>query len=262
MNMMQKHLFGLIALVALPAMSGAAANQSTKNFVGDAFALKSNDLVYRETHCGTQDELVSEVFYQLGDGTLIAHKSLDYQSGHMTPSFVQHNIQSKEKIEVSFDQQAISMSVKEQDNQASRSTYRVIDTASKPIVIDAGFDGFIRGNWDKLVSGKTQEFQFPLASRASLVSLQVKPSVCSYESETDQCFTLEPSSWFSRLLTSPIELGYDSNLTRLTRYRGLSNINDENGQGLVVDIKYRYQEISAIACDIGRLVLRDNSENL
>ncbi len=52
MSMMQRYLFGLIALVALPAMSGAAANQSIKHVVGDAFGLKSNDLIYRETHCG------------------------------------------------------------------------------------------------------------------------------------------------------------------------------------------------------------------
>ena len=255
MSVMQKYLFGLLALVALPAMSGAAANQSIKYTVGDAFGMKSNDLVYRETHCGAKDELASEVFYQLGDGTLIAHKALDYQSGHMTPSFVQQNIQSKEKIKVSFDQQAVSMSVTDHDNQESRNTYAVTDTASKPIVIDAGFDGFIRGNWDKLVSGKTQEFQFPLASRGSLVSLRVKPSICSYATEADQCFTLEPSNWFFRMLASPIELGYDSDLVRLTRYRGLSNINDENGKGLVVDIKYRYQSIAGTACNIDRVLL-------
>jgi hypothetical protein len=262
MSMMQKYLFGLIALVALPAMSGAAANQSIKHVVGDAFGLKSNDLIYRETHCGIQDELASEVFYQNRDGTLIAHKELDYKSGHTTPSLVQHNFQAGEKIQVSFDQQAVSMSVTDHDNQESKNTYPVTDTASKPIVIDAGFDGFIRDNWDKLVSGETQEFQFPLASRSSLVSLRVKPSVCSYQTETDQCFTLEPSNWFFRMLASPIELGYDSNLARLTRYRGLSNINDESGKGLIVDIKYRYQAIAGTACNIDRLVLRDDTTNL
>jgi len=259
MNMMQKYLLGLIALVVLPAMSGAAANQSIKHVVGDAFGLKSNDLIYRETHCGTQDELASEVFYQLRDGTLIAHKELDYKSGLMSPSFVQHNIQSKEKIKVSFDQEAVSMSVTDYDNQGSNNTFPVTDTVSKPIVIDAGFDGFIRDNWDQLVAGKTLEFQFPLASRSSMVSLQVRPLVCSYETATDQCFTLEPSNWFFRMLASPIELGYDSNLVRLTRYRGLSNINDESGKGLVVDIRYRYQAIAGTACNIDRLVLSDNT---
>lgn len=262
MNMMQKFLFGLIALVALPAMPIAAANQSIKHVVGDAFGLKSNELIYRETHCGTQDELANEVFYQNRDGTLIAYKELDYKSGHTTPSLVQHNFQAGEKIQVSFDQQTVSMSVTDHDNQESKNTYPVTDTASKPIVIDAGFDGFIRDNWNILVSGDTQEFQFPLASRSSLVSLQVKPSVCSYETETDQCFTLEPSNWFFRMLASPIELGYDSSLARLNRYRGLSNINDQNGRGLIVDIKYRYQGIPGAACNIDRLVLRDNTTNL
>jgi hypothetical protein len=44
------------------------------------------------------------------------------------------------------------------------------------------------------------------------------------------------------MLASPIELGYDSTLMRLNRYRGLSNINDDNGDSLVVDIKYQYKE--------------------
>jgi len=260
MNQMQKYLAGLIVLVALPAMSGAAANQSRAYVIGDAFGLKSNDLVYRETHCGTRDELASEVFYQHRDGSLIAHKELDYRSGLTTPSFVQHNFQAGEKIQVSFDQETVSMSVIDYEKRESNKSYPVADTAGKPIVIDAGFDGFIRDNWDNLVSGETQEFQFPLASRSSLVSLQVKPSVCSYETETDQCFTLEPSNWFFRMLASPIELGYDASLARLTRYRGLSNINDENGQGLVVDIKYRYQATAGSACNIDRLMLSDNAK--
>ena len=45
------------------------------------------------------------------------------------------------------------------------------------------------------------------------------------------------------MVVKPIELGYDPELRRLTRFRGLSNIGDENGNGLVVDIKYDYQDI-------------------
>jgi len=255
MNMMQKCLSRLVAvtaLVALPALQGAVANQSSEHVIGDAFGLKSNDLLYSETHC-VSNELAREVIYQQRDGTLIAHKALDYQSGPTTPSFVQHNIQAKEKIKVSFDQQEVSMSVTTSGNKELENKYPVIDIDSTPLVIDAGFDVFIRDNWDKLVSGESREFQFPLASRSSLVSLQVKPSVCRYETETDQCFMLEPANWFFRMLASPIELGYDANLARLTRYRGLSNINDESGKGMIVDIKYRYQATPGTACSIDHL---------
>jgi hypothetical protein len=247
----------MIVLVILAALQSALATQSHGRVIGEAFGLKNNDLLYSETHCEINDT-ASEVIYRHGDGTPIAYKKLDYQSGHTTPSFVQHNIHAKEKIEVSFDQQAVSMSVMVSGSRESEKRLPVTDIASAPVVIDAGFDGFIRNNWDKLVSGETLEFQFPFASRASMIRLQVESSVCSYETETDRCFTLQPSNWFLRMLSSPVELGYDS-LSRLTRYRGLSNINDENGKGQVVDIRYRYQGIAAAACNIDPVLLTDNA---
>ncbi len=258
MNWIRQDLFRLILLLLLPALQNAVANQSAEYVVGDAFGLKSNDYLYRETHCGI-DELTSEVIYQQRDGTLIAHKTLDFQSGPTTPSFVQHGIQANEKIKVSFEQQAVSMSVINSAGKELENSHSVVDVEVTPLVIDAGFDGFVRANWEGLVSGETRRFQFPLASRASLISLQVKSSTCSYETDTDLCFTLEPANWFFRMLASPIELGYDANLARLTRYRGLSNINDENGKGLVVDIRYRYQPTPGTACSIDRLLLSRSS---
>jgi hypothetical protein len=245
-------------LVILAAMQSAVANQSPGRVIGEAFGLKSDDYLYSETHCSL-DDLASEVIYRRHDGTPIAYKTLDYKSGQTTPSFVQHNIHEKEKISVSFDQQAVSMSVTVSGSRESENRLPVTDIAGTPVVIDAGFDSFIRDNWDQLVSGEALEFQFPFASRSSMILLQVESSVCGYETESDQCFTLEPSNWFYRMLSSPIELGYDSNLSRLTRYRGLSNINDESGKGLVVDIRYRYQDVAATACDIDPVLLTDNS---
>jgi len=219
--------------------------------------LESNELLYSETHCGI-NLLASEVFYRHRDGTLLAHKALDYQSGSVTPSFVQHNIHSREKIEVSFDQQEVSMSVTNAGSRELENRYPVTDLARKPVVIDAGFDQYIRANWDELVAGNRLEFQFPLASRSSMVSLQVKSSACRYQSETDQCFTLEPSNWFYRMLSSPIELGYDPGQVRLTRYRGLSNINDASGKGMVVDIRYRYQATGTDTCNVDPLLFTEN----
>ena len=91
-----------------------------------------------------------------------------------------------------------------------------------------------------------------------MVSLRVKSSLCSYETDADQCFTLEASNWLYRILSSPIELGYDQDQLRLARYRGLSNINDERGKGLMVDIRYSYQVPAATTCDIDRPLLSEN----
>lgn len=265
MNLIQESLSGLVVTTGLLLFSvfqTALANQSYERVVGDAYRLDGTDLLYRETHCGAEDKLSSEVFYQQGDGTLIAHKTLDYKSGPTTPSFVQHDVRTAERIQVSFNQEEIAMSVADSSRRELQNVYPVTDMRSKPIVIDAGFDEFIRQNWDQLVTGQAKEFDFPLASRASLVSLRIKSSICSYETEIDQCFTLEASNWFYRMLASPIELGYDSRLARLNRYRGLSNINDESGNGLIVDIRYRYPPVSGAVCSLDRLQSSANMTNL
>ena len=80
--------------------------------------------------------------------------------------------------------------------------------------------------------------------------MRIKPAACNYQTETDQCFKLELSNWFVRMLVNPIELGYDPELRRLTRYRGSSNIGDGKGNGLVVDIRYDYQDVPAQACSV------------
>ena len=217
--------------------------------VGNAYELNGSSLLYTEKHCKVNSS-ASEVFYQSDDGELIAHKALDYQSGSYSPSFVQVNLQSKEKVEVSFDDQAVLMSMTGPDDLEQKDRHAVTDTDRRPVVIDAGFDQFVRRNWDELVSGKSMEFQFPLASRSTMVSLQIAPSPCRYETETDQCFTLEPANWLYRMLSSPIELGYDVERVRLKRFHGLSNINDKNGNGLIVDIKYSYPATVEGACQI------------
>jgi hypothetical protein len=63
------------------------------------------------------------------------------------------------------------------------------------------------------------------------------------------------NNWLLRMLVAPIELGYDARLKRLTRYRGLSNIGDGQGNGLVVDIRYNYQDVPAMACGVNDLKL-------
>ena len=79
-------------------------------------------------------------------------------------------------------------------------------------------------------------------------SLRIQALGCSYPTQTDQCFRLDVANWLLRILVKPIELGYDAEARRLTRFRGLSNIGDANGDGLVVDIRYDYEDLGVQAC--------------
>ena len=250
-----------VLLIVVIAIEEGEASQTDVHVVGEAFGLKNAEFMYLETHCKRQHKMDGEVFYQRQDGSLIARKLLDFRSGKLTPSFVQHNIQANEKISISYDQTEVSMSVISNGKEQLDKKIPIAKGASLPIVIDAGFDTFIRDNWDKLDSGETRWFLFPLASRSRLISLRVRPATCSYETEADRCFKLEPSNWLFRMLAAPIELGYDASKVRLTRYRGLSNINDENGDGMVVDIRYSYEDKPGLACSVGTHSLTGSTIN-
>ena len=227
--------------------------------IGMAYDLQSDELMYRETHCLSADRSEREVIYQDAKDKLIALKRVDYRSGSTTPSFVQHNFYSRESIEVSLQQGAVKMSVIDSDTRLASKTALAEPSADLPVVIDAGFDEFVRQHWDRLLAGESLEFQFPLADRTSLVELRIQSRACSYATQSDQCFRLDLASWLLRLAVKPIELGYDAESRRLSRFRGLSNIGDENGKGMVVDIRYRYDDRPAQACQLSEPKLTDGS---
>jgi hypothetical protein len=216
--------------------------------VGLAYDLKTDELLYSETHCVSEDSAEREVLYKDVDGELMTSKLLDYSSGVTTPSFVQHNLYSSEFIEVGFEQGMVSMTIIDADSREILKSAQAQPSQKLPIVIDAGFDSFVRQYWDSLVAGESHEFQFPLADRESLVELRIQSLGCSYASQTDQCFRLDVANLLLRILVKPIELGYDKEARRLTRFRGLSNIGDANGNGLVVDIKYDHRDSNPEIC--------------
>ena len=245
----------VIALFLGVMMPAAYANDIVAQTIGEAFDLKSDEPLYSETHCLSDDALAREVIYRNVEGELIAHKILSYRTGPTTPSFVQHNFYSQESIEVELKQDEVTMTLKAENSPGPATVISTRPSANLPVVIDAGFDAFVTGNWDSLVGGEKKSFQFPFAARESLVKLRIKPTSCTYDTETDQCFRLEMNNWLLRMLVDPIELGYDARLKRLTRYRGLSNIGDGKGEGLVVDIRYNYQDVPANACSVNDLKL-------
>jgi len=247
----------LQSLALLAIVHSVQASDSPGRAIGEAYDLHTGKLLYRETYCsnGSPDEL--EVFYRSHEGQLIARKLLDYSSGLVTPSFVQHNLHTSEVIEVELHQDRLTMSVSDAGNAAPKKIKSSQPGDRIPIVIDAGLDGFVRGNWDSLLAGETKRFLYPFAERSRLVKLRIKPSACFYQTETDQCFRLELSNWFLRMLIAPIELGYDPEMRRLKRYRGLSNIGDENGSSLRVDIRYNYHKIPELACRASDQALAD-----
>lgn len=249
-SIFSKRTLGLALLLALAMPLHAAAAENTTRAIGHAHDLENDEFLYREVYCanGNPDEM--EVIYRNETDRMIARKLLDYRTGPVSPSFIQHNLYSSEVIEVGLSDGEVKMAVVDADSSETKKSATSATGDEMEVVIDAGFDEYVRRNWDSLLAGEKKRFLFPFAEHAKLLELRIKRSGCSYETDTDQCFKLELSNWLMRMLVAPIELGYDPELQRLLRYRGLSNIGDGKGNGSVVDIRYDYQDLPALACRV------------
>ncbi len=175
---MKTTTIGLLAAALLAAPASGYAKPVGET-IGEAYDLDSEELLYRETHCLIADESERKVIYQDGEGELIALKRVDYASGEITPSFVQQNFYSSQRIEVAMEQDQVTMSVFDADNPEAAEVSSEAPAPGTPLVIDAGFDPFVRNNWDALVDGEIKEFAFPFAAHSSLVDLRIRRFGCS-----------------------------------------------------------------------------------
>ena len=95
----------------------------------------------------------------------------------------------------------------------------------------------MREQWQGLLTGKTATFSFAAPARLEYIDFRLIPI-----RQDDTTLTVEmrlKSRWISWLL-DPIQLTYDLTSQRLLRYKGLTNLRDDQGNGINAEIVYRY----------------------
>ena len=129
----------------------------------------------------------------------------------------------------------------------------------QPLVVDAGFDHFIRDHWEALMAGEQLQFNFAVPSRQQLVSLFVVRNRCEYAGEGEVCFKATLNNIILRWFVTPIKVVYNQQTRLLQRYVGLANIADESGTNHKVDIRYQYPASRCEDCadQPSRTVLRE-----
>ncbi len=211
------------------------AAQTTLTYQGMAYAPGTDTLLYSEHHTLTLEnhQLVKrEVEYRNANGDAIAQKQNRYNQGATQPEFLLQDQRRDYREQVSYDQGFV-MTVQEN----GKTEQARIDKDAQPLVIDAGFDEFVRQHWATLLAGEQVDFYFAAPARQDVIAFRVIPSAI-----TEQQLQLEmrlQSRWLAWLL-DPIQLHYDLNNQRLLRYIGLTNIQDDNGKGIDADIRYQY----------------------
>lgn len=225
-----------LALMAapLPAMA------QDVRFTGTA-STEDGDVIYEERHSvdGTCEGGVfrpqqHEVAYHKPDAAeSFAGKALEYDASVFRPTvdFVQPTFD--EKMVVTYPEPEILVI----DWQTPRGDSERFEVAYPPnTVVDAGFDNFVRRNWQRLLAGESVEFRFLGPTRGEHYGF-VLESAENDRVDADHVVQIRPTSMVLRFLVNPIVLGY-SDSGALSDYLGLTNIRKNQDKNYTAHIRY------------------------
>ncbi|MFV8570988.1 hypothetical protein ACNQ6O_07235 [Marinobacter sp. SBS5] len=105
------------------------------------------------------------------------------------------------------------------------------------LVVDAGFDHFVRANWQAVTAGKSLSFQFLAPTRGDHYGFVLEPAPAA-KMDADVVVQIRPTSLVLRFLVDPIILGYNQR-GALTHYQGLTNIRANSETNYTANIHYR-----------------------
>lgn len=212
--------------------------------VGNALSTDSGELLYRELHYrDTPSAKLSErVEYVDPQGELMVEKTLDDSLSSIMPNVEQTDLRTGTRFVVTND-----------SANFMKSTYRRagadVETAriekDEQLIIDAGFDPYVRAHWEALEAGEAVRGTFFVPARLDTVQISIRETdseQCADIAVATLCLVVRPAG-FLRLVSwfvDPLYLAYERGSQRLLMYRGLSNILDNEGKAQDVVIRYEY----------------------
>lgn len=223
-----------MALVTLAGPASAALS------IGTAYSPDGERVLYRERRIETWrdgDLVACEVDYLTPEGELFAEKTIRFDGNPTAPAFtfVDYREEFREGARPAED--AIELFSGVGDDLERRR--RALPEAA---VVDAGFDRFIREEFDRLAAGERLEFEFAVPAEQRFVRFEIEAEgEVSYDGKPALALRMRPASFLIRLLVDPIRLVYDER-RRLLEFAGISDIRDDAGDRHVARVVFEYPQ--------------------
>lgn len=187
------------------------------------------------------DEQSLKVSY-LAKGKLFAEKSLHFVASPFIPAVTQKDFRVGElrKADVSDKNVALYYQA-----NTHKKTDKAVIPLQKVDILDAGFDNFIRANWNELQAGKTLSVNF--ASMPHLKTLPLRISArpldkCLPKHDENSpmvCYFVEIDNTLLRMLLGNIKITYDQH-HRLYEFDGIVNVQNDDQDNQKAIIHYFY----------------------
>lgn len=217
-----------------------AEDNFVKTYTSEARNLENNKAIYTEFHKEEYSEGKIETSitkYNDLNNNLISERIMEFGEDLIKPDFILKDYKSG-YIEGAEVVGSNLIRVFTRTDSSSEMEEKFL-TVEEPYVIDGGLTYFFIKHWDSLIKGETVEFNFITPSKLDYFSFRVyKDSLTTVGEREGMQLKLEPSSFIIRAFVDSIIIVYALDNKEILYYKGISNINDENGKSYSVIIDY------------------------
>ena len=242
--MTMRALAGGLAVILLAALGVSTACQAQPGsdesylmYTGKAEAPQSRRFLYGERHIlvfrrGALAERV--VLYTCRDGSAFARKTSSYVRPE-APDFLLEDASNGMREGVRTEEGARRVFFRAASSDRERS-----NTLHEPsgLVVDTGFDAYVRERWEALVEGGDLNMRFLLPSHLSDMGFRVQHLRADHiDGVPVEVFRLTLSNVFGWFVPG-IDVYYSKQDHVLMRYVGLSDLLDSSGDNIRADIRF------------------------
>ncbi|RME91991.1 MAG: hypothetical protein D6767_04095 [Candidatus Hydrogenedentota bacterium] len=226
---MHKSLCGTLSFFLLTTATLYAKDKIV--YRATAYSKDRKKIYYYENHreiWQNGKHIASQVTYTDPKGKVIVKKRVDYSKSQTAPDFVTEDLRTGYMEGATLlPPGKVKLYFRRDKSAKLESDILRIKT---PLVLDAGFDRFIRLKWKELQTGKKMRVFFAVPSRLTLLEFRLyKVKDTRYNGRSAVQYTLDLNNIFYRLFVKGFSLYYDKEKRRLLSFQGISNLRDEEG---------------------------------
>ena len=223
-------------LVTLTFASELSAN--VMHSIGVARDATSESIRYIEHHqyLASGDHRVT---YFDPQGEVLVTKQLSYPSLPQHPDILQEDVRRNVALAAKVDGNVVRMS---QAQNGQTKNYEI--GLDEKVIVDAGFDRYLRENWDLFEPGVSQTYKFAVAGQARLLNVAIT-KLAQTNATGATTFTIRPTNLLVRIVLPEIRLVYDQ-ARRLSAYSGFTNLKLPQGGSKSVVINFEHYHSSDV----------------
>jgi len=213
-NITRNPIIGFLALAAILLLSVAPiVSGSVHHSIGIARDVNAT-VSYIEHHQYLESGHHLIRYYD-NDLNLVLTKELSYPELPQHPTLQQTDLVNQTEIKIEINNTTALMT---RPTSKEEGHFRFELTAD--VMIDAGFDAYIRANWSSFDAQPSQSFRLAIAGQRRLIQMELS---LLEDGADGAVFSVKPRNWLLRTLIPNILLSYDAK-RQLIRYQGFSNL--------------------------------------